>query len=342
MVLRLFMKEHLPYVAFQLFMTLFLMLLYWLDGFRNADTAVYAIVMTMILTATFLLTRFVMRYSFYQKILQQPAKMEDALQRNGKTPELIQADRFMIGLYKLYQQEVHALYSSQNRHLQFMNQWVHQMKTPVSVLELMLQGDELDQKSIQEEVDRMKRQLDIVLVNARLDTFENDMQVEMVPLKEIVTEVISENKRLFITNHVFPSVSIDEGMLVPTDRKWIDFAINQLITNAIKYTFEENKRIYLTADMTEEGVLFSVRDEGIGIPASDLKRVTDAFFTGENGRKTGESSGMGLYLTNEICEKLGHDLSISSEVGEGTVVSILFRNPEQVERSEENGHRKSE
>lgn len=339
MVLRLFVKEHFPYLLFQLLMTLFLMLLYWLDGFRNADTAVYAIVMTIILTATFLLSRFVLRYSFYQKILQKPVKMEDALQRNGKTPEIVQADRYMIDLYKLYQQEVHALYSSQNRHLQFMNQWVHQMKTPVSVLELMLQGDELDRKSIQEEVDRMKRQLEIVLVNARLDTFESDMQIEMVPLKEIVTEVISENKRLFITNHVFPSVSIEEGIMVPTDRKWILFAINQLITNAIKYTFEENKKIYLTADMTEDGVLFSVRDEGIGIPASDLKRVTDAFFTGENGRKTGESTGMGLYLTNEICEKLGHDLSISSEVGVGTTVSILFSNPEQIERSESNGNR---
>jgi len=339
MVLQLFLKEHAPYLLFQLLMTLFLMLLYWLDGFRSMDTAVYAVVMTIILTATFLLSRFVMRYSFYQKILQQPTKMEDALQRNGKTPEFIQADRFMIDLYKLYQQEVHTLYSSQNRHLQFMNQWVHQMKTPVSVLELMLQGDELDRKSIQEEVDRMKRQLDVVLVNARLDTFESDMQIEMVPLKGIVTEVISENKRLFITNHIFPSVSIDEGIMVPTDRKWIDFAINQLITNAIKYTFEENGKIYLTADMTDEGVLFSVRDEGIGIPASDLKRVTDAFFTGENGRKTGESTGMGLYLTNEICEKLGHELSISSEVGKGTIVSILFRNPEQVERSGSNGHR---
>ncbi|MFC4411523.1 sensor histidine kinase [Chungangia koreensis] len=339
MVLQLFIKEHFPYLLFQLLMTLFLMLLFWLDGFRNADTAVYAIVMTIILTATFLLTRFVLRYSFYQKILQKPVKMEDALQRNGKTPEMVQADRYMIDLYKLYQQEVHSLYSSQNRHLQFMNQWVHQMKTPVSVLELMLQGDELDRKSIQEEVDRMKQQLDIVLVNARLDTFESDMQIEMVPLKEIVTEVISENKRLFITNHVFPSVSIDEGIKVPTDRKWILFAINQLITNAIKYTFEENKKIFLTAEMTEEGVLFSVTDEGIGIPASDLKRVTDAFFTGENGRKTGESTGMGLYLTNEICERLGHDMSISSEVGEGTTVSILFNNPEHIERSGLNGNR---
>ena len=339
MVMRLFLKEHLPYLVFQLVMSLFLMLLYWLDGFRSADTAVYAVVMTLILTSTFLLSRFVLRYSFYQKILQRPANMEDALQRNGKTPEMIQADRFMIDLYKLYQQEVHALYSSQNRHLQFMNQWVHQMKTPVSVLELMLQGDELDRKSIQEEVDRMKRQLDIVLVNARLDTFESDVQVELVPLKEVVSEVVSDHKRLFITHSVYPSVSIEAGIMVPTDRKWIIFAINQLITNAIKYTFEPNKKVYLNAEMTEEGVLFSVKDEGIGIPASDLKRVTDAFFTGENGRKTGESTGMGLYLTNEICEKLGHALTIKSEVGEGTTVSILFRNPEQIERSGSNGNR---
>ena len=74
--------------------------------------------------------------------------------------------------------------------------------------------------------------------------------------------------------------------------------------------------------------MLSIRDEGIGIPASDLKRVTKAFFTGENGRLTGESTGMGLYIASEVCGKLGHPLTIESEPGTGTMVSVLFKNGE--------------
>ena len=216
-----------------------------------------------------------------------------------------------------------------------MNQWVHQMKTPLSVAELLIQEDgETDKKSLQEEIDRLKRGLDSVLMNARIDTFEQDMQVEQVNLKKLVSEIVSENKRLFITNHVYPVISIDEQFVVPTDTKWIQFVIGQFITNAVKYTFEEGKKVFLEASCQNGNVLLSVKDEGIGIPTADMPRVTKAFFTGENGRKTGESTGMGLYLANEVCGKLGHELSIESTIGKGTTVHVLFHNLDFVKRGE--------
>jgi len=94
----------------------------------------------------------------------------------------------------------------------------------------------------------------------------------------------------------------------------------------VKYTFEANKKIVISAIEKDDYVQLAICDEGIGIPASDLSRVTKAFFTGENGRKTGESTGMGLYLAKEICEKLGHELVITSEVGKGTIVTVTFTN----------------
>ena len=81
----------------------------------------------------------------------------------------------------------------------------------------------------------------------------------------------------------------------------------------------------MTATQQNNEVTLLVRDEGIGIPKSDLSRVTKAFFTGENGRKTGESTGMGLYIAKEICDKLGHQLVITSEVGEGTMIQVVFQ-----------------
>ena len=332
MSLQLFIREHAAYLIFQFIMVLFIMLLYWLDGFRNVDTAVYSVVISTLLILSFLFGRYVKRYSFYNKVLSQPKQMEAALQRNGKSPEQQQVEDYLQSLYRLYQVEVQTLYANQNRHLQFMNQWVHQMKTPLSVAELLLQEDIFDKKSMYEEIDRLKRGLDSVLMNARLDTFEQDMQVEQVHLKSLVSEVVSDHKRLFITNHVYPVISIDEKYIIPTDAKWMKFVIGQFITNAVKYTFEEGKKVHIQATCQEGNVLLSVQDEGIGIPATDLPRVIKAFFTGENGRKIGESTGMGLYLANEICLKLGHDLSIESQKDKGTTISILFHNSEVVKR----------
>ncbi len=303
------------------------MVLYWLDGFRNVDTAIYSFCISLVLLTSFLLIRYLMRQRYLVKISQLPKTMEDVLQKNAKTPEAMQAEKYMHELYRLYKHELQSLYAGQKRHDQFINQWVHQMKTPISVIELLLQDERpLDKKNVQEEIDRLRRGLDMVLVNARLENFEEDMQVEQVTLKTIVTATVNENKRLFITKRVFPEIHIEDDIIVASDSKWLRFIIGQFVTNAVKYTFEANKKIVISAIKKNDYVQLSIRDEGIGIPASDLSRVTKAFFTGENGRKTGESTGMGLYLAKEICGKLGHELNITSEVGKGTIVTVTFTN----------------
>ncbi|HEX5563341.1 MAG TPA: sensor histidine kinase [Sporosarcina sp.] len=325
----LFLREHLSWIIFEMLLVTFILVLYWLDGFRGLNTAIYSIIMSLLLTGGFLVGKFITRRSYYAAILRKPEKMEDALIRNVQSTEQRQSTKFMRGLYGLYQAEVQSLYASQHRQLQFVNQWVHQMKTPISVINLLLQEDgELDKRSIREEVDKIQRGLDVVLVNARLETFEEDMQIEQVGLKSLVQQIVTEHKRLFITNGVFPVISIDESLVVATDPKWMKIAIGQFITNAVKYTFEKGKCLYLSARQTNIGFELTIRDEGVGIPASDLKRVTKAFFTGENGRLTGESTGMGLYIADEVCLKLGHPLTIDSEVGKGTSVKILFANGE--------------
>lgn len=336
-MIRLFLKEHAAYIVFQAVLVAFIMMLYWLDGFRNVDTAVYSFVISTLLTAAFLGARYIKRHRHYKKITGAPESMEHMLQKEGRSPEQIQVDLYLQKLYRIYQLEAQALYASQNRHLQFMNQWVHQMKTPISVIQLILQNSgELDKNSVAEEIDRLKASLDTVLMNARLDTFEQDMQIEQVNLHALATEIITENKRLFISKRVYPAVEVDEKFNAATDRKWMKFVLGQLITNAVKYTFEENKKVYISAACMESHIRLSVRDEGIGIPATDLARVTKAFFTGENGRKTAESTGMGLYIAKEVCGKLGHELSIDSAVGQGTTVSILFANQDAVIQEDKN------
>jgi two-component system, OmpR family, sensor histidine kinase YxdK len=323
--LKLFIIEHLSYVIFQVLLVLFILILYWLEGFRNFETALYSIVMSIILIISFLTIRYMLRRQYLKKIAELPKQMDDALQKNAKTIEYYQTEKYIHELYRLYQHEVQTLYARQTRQYKFTNQWIHQMKTPVAVLELLLQEEELDKRSVQEEVERLKRGLEMVLMNARLENFQEDFQVEQVNLKQLVTSTINENKRLFITNRVFPEVNMEEDTIVMSDSKWLKFVVMQFITNAVKYTFEENKKIFIGVIKQEDGVVLCVADQGIGIPKSDLSRVTKPFFTGENGRKTGESTGMGLYIAQEICTKLGHELMIESEVGVGTTVKIIFQ-----------------
>ena len=326
--LSLFLREHIGYILFQIFVVAFILLLYWLEGFRNLETAIYSIVMSVVLIGTFLTVRYMLRRRYLQKITENPQSMEMALQKDAKTAEYALTEKYMQQLYKHYQHEVQQLYASQTRQYKFMNQWIHQMKTPLSVLELLLQEPEVDRRSMQEEVDRMKRGLEMVLMAARIENFQEDFQVEQVNLKALVTSVINDNKRLFITNRVFPQVEVDESIVVMSDSKWLQFCVMQFITNAVKYTFEDGKKVYISTSKEDGRVCLKVLDEGIGIPASDLSRVMKPFFTGENGRKTGESTGMGLYLAQEILTKLGHELHVSSEVGVGTEVEVYFTNKE--------------
>ncbi len=322
----LFLKENLAFMVFQLLLILFILVLFFLDGMRNFNTAIYTICISMLLTMGFLAAKFIMRRTFYAAITKKPTKMEDALIKYVQSPENKVTTAFTRDLYKLYQNEVQSLYTAQHRQLYFMNQWVHQMKTPISVINLLLQEEgELDRASISEEVSKLQHGLDSVLVTARLETFEDDMQIERVNLKELIQGVLTEHKRLFITNGVFPVLSMNDEMTIATDLKWIKVVISQFITNAVKYTFDEGKKVHVIAEKNVDGIKLLIKDEGVGIPSSDMKRLTKAFFTGENGRLTGESTGMGLYIASEVCGKLGHPLTITSEQGVGTTVGILFK-----------------
>ena len=325
---KLFIKEHAAFGAFQLGLLLFIVLLFWLDGARDWSTAIYAVLMGLMLTLGFLLAKFVRRRSYYDVLEREPGRMEDALIGRPQTPEHRVTAQYMRKLYRLYHSDVQKLDMAQHRQLHFINQWVHQMKTPISVLGLLLEEDEIDKKSFHEELDRLQDGLDAVLVNARLETFEDDMRIERTQLEELVRQVVTDHKRLFITNGVFPEIHIDSGFVVATDLKWMRIILGQFLTNAVKYTFEKGKKVYVTATNSTDGIRLTVRDEGIGIPETDVKRVTRAFFTGENGRKTGESTGMGLYIASEVCGRLGHEMTIESTVNEGTAVSVLFSNGE--------------
>lgn len=256
---------------------------------------------------------------------------------SGITREQLAVQRLLAAQYGAYLTELSQYRRQQEQHNHFVLQWVHHMKTPVSVIDLLVQealqeraveqADKERLQSIREEAGRMTRGLDMMLHTARLDKIEFDLHLRSVPLHEAARSVINAHKQLCIRHAIFPRI---EGEAVAeTDEKWLTFILNQLIGNAIKYSKRKpgSKKLVIRIERETDlnATRLSVIDEGIGIEAHDLPRIFDPFFTGENGRAVEESTGMGLYLTKQVCSRLGHELSVESKVGAGTTVTVIFR-----------------
>lgn len=228
--------------------------------------------------------------------------------------------------YKLYEIKIQEYNRKQKEHLTFINQWVHQMKTPLSVIQLLLEeyDGELLAENISEEVYKINMNLNLALYFARVDAFEKDFVVEQLNLQQLVLDTVNKEKKLFIKNKILPKVDVNKTIEVYTDGKWMKFVLEQIIINGIKYSTGIGETLTIQAYLQEKHVVLEVIDEGIGISDKDIRRVFNPFFTGENGRKYGESTGMGLYIVKKTCENLGHKVEMESEVNKGTKLKIVF------------------
>lgn len=165
----------------------------------------------------------------------------------------------------------------------------------------------------------------MVLYMARLRTIEQDFRIKPVELESLVQEVNRENKRFFIRNEVYPILEKErDGITVETDEKWLVFIMTQLIQNAVKYSAGISGQMVISLYERNGSAIFEVTDSGVGIPEEDRNRIFNAFYTGENGRKYRESTGMGLFLVKEVADYLGHGIDMESTVGKGTTFRILF------------------
>lgn len=324
---KLFWREQVPLILFSMVQIWVVLLVFWFDGYDHPATAAYAIFLGLFILIGYLLYRYYSHRGFYEQLSKPMRSLDDSIQHHESAPLPAALSQLMEEQYRQYQNQMQEWERKRQEHLIFMNQWVHQMKTPLSVIEMITQEEDNDNyRSISEESDRLRRGLDMVLYMSRLETFEQDFSVEPVSLLEIVKEAVHENKRYFIYSHVYPEVLVDPSITIQTDAKWLRFILLQLLSNAIKYSEGSGQKVTISASKmeNEREVWLEVIDRGVGIPKSDLTRVFNPFYTGENGRKLKESTGMGLYLVKEVVEKLNHRIELESEPGKGTKVRLIF------------------
>ncbi|MCI8336838.1 MAG: HAMP domain-containing histidine kinase [Peptococcaceae bacterium] len=196
--------------------------------------------------------------------------------------------------------------------------WVHQIKTPIAAMRLYLQNEDTEfSHKIARELQRIEQYVEMVLVYLRLDTAETDYVIKELDMDKIISEAVKKFSIQFIEGKIS---LVYEPLLVTvvSDEKWLSFVIEQVLSNALKYTPEGGTiRISLVSPK-----VLCIADTGMGIAPEDLPRVFTKGYTGHNGRTDKRASGIGLSLCKEICDKLGHDITISSALGEGTSVRI--------------------
>lgn len=234
-------------------------------------------------------------------------------------------------IHKEYISDIEKLKRQKSDRDDLFSQWIHNMKTSITVIDLACEKNILTGEEnkcitdIQEENKILKKNLEECLNVLRLDDFSRDYMTNSINLKEVINSVVNFKKRDFIYKGVFPKVSIAENIYVYTDKKWATYMIEQIINNSIKYSKEKNGDVVeISAEEHEEYVELRIKDYGVGIKEEDLSRLFESFYTGNNGRNERSSTGIGLYMVKLISERLGHDINLESVYGEGTVFTIKF------------------
>lgn len=197
--------------------------------------------------------------------------------------------------------------------------WAHQIKTPITAMSLLLQSEDSSRNaSLRQELFKIEQYADMVLQYLRMESMSSDLLLAEYDLEKIVRQAVKKYASVFIYKRIHIVLEpLNETVL--TDEKWLCFVIEQLLSNALKYTNEGQIRIYM--DKSAEKNLV-IEDSGIGICAEDLPRVFEQGFTGYNGRMHKKASGLGLYLCRQILKNLSHKIRIESEVDKGTKIIL--------------------
>lgn len=206
----------------------------------------------------------------------------------------------------------------------FIEQWIHEIKVPITGVSLLCENNKTEiMRKIIAQTELMDQSIEKVLFYARLGSVEKDYLIKEISLKQCVLEVLSRNKQFLIHNSACVHTDFISD-LVYSDSKWLGFIINQIIFNSIKYCSDKPPVIQIRSKDMGDYVTLSITDNGIGIKPSEVNRVFDKGFVGSNGRMRKKSTGIGLYLCDQLCLKLGIGIDIESEVARYTTVLLHF------------------
>ena len=307
-----------------LFCALSGVLIFWLYGLPGEAIA-YLLCLCCIGTSFWAVLSFV-RFWRKHKILR---KMEESIfvtaEDLPETTTLIEEDyqHLIQRLVRENRQRQAAADSMLEDLTSYYTLWVHQIKTPIAAMDLLLQAGPDRATEMEIELQKIAQYVDMVLQYLRLDSTDKDLVLQRCQLDAVVRQTVRKYAKLFILKKI-QLVFQETKWEVLSDEKWLCFLLEQLLSNALKYTPEGGKiSIFLEGETN-----LVIADTGIGIAPEDLPRVFEKGFTGNNGRMDKKATGIGLYLCRRVTNLLGHTISIASEPGVGTQVLLGLGRPQ--------------
>ncbi|MEA5142051.1 MAG: sensor histidine kinase [Oscillibacter sp.] len=286
-----------------------------------AGAVYYAALICSFLGLLFFIWDFRLFYHRHQRLQQLYREVAVTLDSLPKPDSLTESD-YQDALWELYRDRQKLEREKERRYtdlVEYYTLWAHQIKTPIAAMHLLLQEENLPQaRELQNELQRIEQYVEMVLCYLRLDSESSDYVIREYDLDDIVRQAVRKYANQFIRRKIRLAYE-PLNCRVLTDEKWLLFVIEQVLTNALKYTRSGTISITLEPEKT-----LCIRDTGIGIAPEDLPRVFEKGFTGYNGRAQQRATGIGLYLCRRIMNKLGHSISIESKLREGTAVRLCL------------------
>jgi len=226
-----------------------------------------------------------------------------------------------------YNLKIDELYQGKKENVDFMNSWVHEIKTPIAVCRLVIENSIYKSKeetlsSLEDEIDHIEKYVEQALYYSRLDSFSRDYLINEVNMHKLITQLVKKHAKEFIGKKIKIELNKLE-FTIDTDQKWLFFILDQILSNSLKYT-TNNGIIKISGILRGNEKQLIIEDNGSGINPEDILRVFDKGFTGYNGRGEFKATGLGLYLAKSLATKLGHYITIESKPSEFTRVTVHF------------------
>ena len=320
-----YLEEKIFFIIVSLIFTLLLSIYLLLIGID-----VRIIILLAILIIFFIFISLLINYLLIKKRYRKIVNLVDNLDEKYLIKEVIDKPKNLENRAYYYaldkackalNENLSEVENSKEEYLLFLNSFIHDIKTPISALSLY--ADNNNDKKVKEEVLKISRLVDKMLFYARGDVVEKDYFIKEVTLADLVHPVLLEYKNYLLNYSFKVEVKNLDNLSVYTDIKWLNFIIEQIISNSLKYQNKKNRLVRIKGTSDKNNIKLEIYDNGVGIKESDLPKVFDKGFTGSNRNKK-NASGIGLYLTKRLCDKLGIDIKIESEYLKYTRVIITF------------------
>ena len=297
---------------------------------NNYFLIIIIVILLIILGLILLLTDYLKKRVFYNNIQSKLINLDKKylvleMLDKPKNKEEELTYQILYDINKSYIEELKDYKLSLKSFKEYIELWIHEVKIPISSLVLMNHNSKENlPKKYTTQINRLDNYIDQVLYYVRSNNSEEDYLIKEVSLSKIINAIALKNKDDLLENNIEFIVKAKEEKVL-TDEKWLEFILNQIINNSIKYKRNiKNPKIEIAVEENSTQVTLTITDNGIGIHQNDLPKVFNKSFTGTNGRKTSKSTGLGLYITKNLLKKLGHKVEIESSVNKYTKVTITF------------------